>query len=419
MDRLGTESAVMVVTLSCAAVGFLVMRRSGFWSPLALTLFTTFGVILIHLNFASLGWFYRYESYLLATGIAFSTIGLASLLPSLAEVSTLARNAPLQVAASALVLTVLAMPLRRRATSANEDTPIACRNIYEQQVQSARFLSNFRGPVAVNDIGAVAWLGNDEVVDLVGLANLAIAKAKGLKLDHPLSQADIERFTNQTNVAVVYDEWFPGSLPPRWLRIGRWTIEGNRTCAFPSVSIYATNPATYPEVFAALRRFDTELPRDVRKSGRYRVVTGKPDRPRHGDRILIHSTAREVNGSYVVDDGGVVLLPTAGPVYVDHATDDEIATRANRMLRGRAAISAVEHLPSQTPFVNVVGQVSSAIETSTLTLDAAIAEAGGAGKDAGGAWVWREDGTGTFTRLSRTELSEGERLQDGDIVVVP
>lgn len=418
MDRLGTEAAILVVATACAVVLALLVRSRGFWSPLVIALATTLSVMLVHLNFASIGWFYRYEAYLLATGITFSIAGFATLLPEPRDVWRSARREPV-VAASALASVFLVMPLRKRAVIANEDTAVACRNVFEQQMQSARFLSRFETPVAVNDLGAVAWLRDQPVIDLVGLGNLPIAKAKGLKLMQPLKTEDVARFTRDVEVAIIYDEWFSEPLPPTWLRVARWRIEDNRTCASSSVSIYATNPLSYADVITKLRAYEPELPPKVARSGRFRYHPHDHDHVRSGDVVVVSTQAHDIAGAYSVDEDGRVYLPKAKPlpVLVAGATASDLDARFADVLHGRPGPARLSFVSTHGPRVTVVGGAGGPVESPATSFADALATA--AAVDDAGLWLWRERPDGSFAKLTRSELGDRPVLEDGDIVIAP
>ena len=58
-------------------------------------------------------------------------------------------------------------------------TPFAARNIYEQQYQMGRFAREiYNRPVAVNDLGLVAYKNTNFVLDLWGLGSEEVRKAK-------------------------------------------------------------------------------------------------------------------------------------------------------------------------------------------------------------------------------------------------
>ncbi|MEO8797073.1 MAG: hypothetical protein ABI551_04240, partial [Polyangiaceae bacterium] len=180
---------------------------------------------------AQLGWFYRYEAY-------------AVLLALVAVASTAAAHAR-RVKPFALAAAVIAFPLVGRAASAFRTTVLASQNIYDQEIQMALFVHTFANDsaVALNDIGAVSYFADAKVVDLVGLASPRIAAARGMRLDGPLPREVIARETTAANVrlAIVYDDWFVGTLPLTWRRIGTLKIPDNHVCAKDTVSFYATH----------------------------------------------------------------------------------------------------------------------------------------------------------------------------------
>lgn len=428
LDRFGTEGYALAIAVACAGLAHYLVRRDGFWSANVLALLVTLVMVMMHLELASVGWFYRYESYLLVTGVTFVGATLVRVLPPRRELRKTLREQPVASIAAVLGMLILAAPMCRRAVQANNNTPLACRNIFQQQMQSARFLvASFpHDKVAVNDIGAVAWVGNDRVVDLVGLATLPVAEAKQLKIDKPLAPADLVRLTQGVKVAIVYDEWFKENLPPTWLRVGRWKIEDNKSCAFPWVSIYATDPASYASVIDALRAYAPSLPADVVTEGRYADRPLATDRLRAGDRVVVETSNAEVSGGYLIDADGTIPLRGYGPILVRDLAPTGAPAAIQKRIEGRpspfgsATIERVSRVAPRWPTIHVGGHVGSSGEVQAVpfTIDAAIAAAGSAaGADPARAWVWREGPSG-FVKIPRAEL-EGGALADGDIVVVP
>ena len=428
IDRFGTEGYAVSIAVACAGLAFYLIRREGFWTTNALALLVTLGTVIFHLELASVGWFYRYESYLLVTGLTFTAATLVRLLPPPRELWRACRAKPWAAAAGVAGIVVLAAPMARRSVQANGNTPLACRNIHEQQMQSARFLvTHFPNDlVAINDIGAVAWVGNDRVVDLMGLATLAVAEAKQLKLEKPLSRADMVRLTQGVKVAIVYDEWFKENLPATWLRVGKWKIDDNKSCAFPTVAIYATDPAAYPAVIEALRTYAEKLPRGVSTEGRY---TNRPlvaDRLRAGDRIVLAASSPDLAGGYLIDPDGTILVRSIGTVLVRGLLPEEAPASIEKQLAthsgalASAKVSRVTRVAARPATFHVGGHVSSSGEmlVAAPTIDAAVTSAGLIpSSDVAAAWIWREQANG-FTKMARADLVDGA-LVDGDIVVVP
>ena len=124
------------------------------------------------MQFASTGWFYRYEAYVMFFGIYAVAAGLADHLPS-REGGGAGETGLFRAAAVLLLVILVSSPLRVRAAKSLKDTPKASHNIFEQQYQMALFLRQFyQGQVvAANDIGAIDYLADFRLVDLAGLGH--------------------------------------------------------------------------------------------------------------------------------------------------------------------------------------------------------------------------------------------------------
>jgi hypothetical protein len=120
--------------------------------------------------------------------------------------------------------------------------------------------------VALNDIGAVNFLADIHCLDLWGLANAEVAAAKQ---KHTYQVLDIERLSKQTGtrIAMIYDSWFIGGVPPEWTRVGRWTIQDNVIVGGETVSFYAVDPAETARLRESLIAFASQLPADVIQQG--------------------------------------------------------------------------------------------------------------------------------------------------------
>jgi hypothetical protein len=139
--------------------------------------------------------------------------------------------------------------------------PLASRNVYEQQYQMHRFVTEqYHAPVAVNDIGWVSY-GNDAyVLDLWGLAapSVQAARASGRAewMDTLVRSRGVE-------LAMLYRHWF-GNLPSSWRWVATRRLGGRPvTAAGRSVTFYATEPRAVPRLTALLTEFGRRLPPGV------------------------------------------------------------------------------------------------------------------------------------------------------------
>ena len=216
---------------------------------------------LLHIQFADIGWFFRYEAYLVALGAFAIASAVAAGLGALPSAGR-RWHGPLR-AAVVLGCAVLAAPLVVRTARSMQRPPLAARNIYEQQFQMGRLVRDCFGGqgVAVNDIGAVGYLGESPIVDLFGLGTTSIARARRAGR---YDRGFIEQFCrgSRVRVALVYESWFGkmGGMPRSWRRVGRWTIRDNIICGDDTVAIFATDPRDADRVRAALKSFTPRLP---------------------------------------------------------------------------------------------------------------------------------------------------------------
>ena len=219
-------------------------------------------IVFAHGALINMEWFYRHAAYLLAIGIwaleaAAPPGGWALRIPTGAA-------ARIAIAVSAILL---GYPFFARAEGAILHTPLAARNIYEMQYQMALFLNRYypEGPVAANDIGAVAYYNTFPLLDLYGLASMDVARAK---LGGTYDAAEIERLVRESGarVVVVYDYWFDryGGLPEGWVKVGEWHFSDCYVCGGDTVSFYAPDPAQAGVLRGQLQAFESSLPERVR-----------------------------------------------------------------------------------------------------------------------------------------------------------
>ena len=223
-----------------------------------------------HMEFVRPTLLYRYDAYLSAMAIIFVAVQLPVLAPQWPRLLSFDTWAlPKNVAAGALVL-ALSFPVVMEGGVLLWQVPQCTNNIYEQQYQMALFVRKYYqgSSIALNDIGAVNYFADIHCLDLWGLASLPVAKAKR---SHHYELAEVASFSQQAQVriAIVYDEWFTGMLPPEWVRVGTWTIRNNMVAANDTVSFYAVDPAEAAHLTQCLREFSAQLPCDVIQRGPY------------------------------------------------------------------------------------------------------------------------------------------------------
>jgi hypothetical protein len=209
---------------------------------------------LLHCQFAwILG---RYTAYLMGLGVA----GVALTWPDVP--AALRRPVAARVAWVAALL-----PLVWHGAFLEAKTPLAVKNIYEQQGQLVRlFGAKDQGPVALNDVGAVSYFDGVHVVDVWGLVTREVAAAR---TSHAYTTERMDEIcrAHGVRVAAIYDAWFDGrecpKPPPSWTRVGTWRIADNVVCGSNVVTFYAVAPAEAAPLRARLAEFAGSLPSGV------------------------------------------------------------------------------------------------------------------------------------------------------------
>lgn len=251
----------MALTVSTLALMVLVpsarLLRAGrpFW--LAVLFVTTSA---LHACLVKLEWFFRYEAYLMALGV----IAIAGLIP-IAEWPKEAGRRKERLHPALLPLAVLlTLPLAARALTALATTVPATVNVRDQQVQLGRFFRQAYPdrPIAVNDLGAVAWMSTSRILDIVGLASQPVADLKRQKALDARALAALADADGVEAIA-VYEEIFRPILPPSWVKVGEWEIARNVALSGDTVTFFARTPEDATRLRAALDAFAGTLPRGV------------------------------------------------------------------------------------------------------------------------------------------------------------
>jgi hypothetical protein len=207
----------------------------------------------LHLLVGRNGWYGRYENYIYGAVL----LALAHLYKD-AAIAAIQSKRLNSIMAGALVLAaslLLAQPYFHTLYT----TPWAARNVYLQQHQLHRFVVDYyQKPVALNDLGWVAYRNDREVLDLYGLASTEALQARYQGQDKLWMSRLAQR--KGVKLAMLYEAWFPDT-PASWIRMGQLDFKGKVvTSAFNSVAFYATDCAEFLGTQAALDAFAQSLP---------------------------------------------------------------------------------------------------------------------------------------------------------------
>ena len=259
--RQGNVLGVMMIILGSLPF----VRRNTAWKERLLALLGA-GAILAHLSAGQFGWWDRYEIYMIVTGVLLIIYLARGFFKSLFWSAWNQRSwvsYPWPFVNLAL-LGWMAWTVGKPDFKNFEQTPTASANIYEQQYQMHRFVVDYlHAPVAVNDLGFVAYRNPDYVLDLWGLAsNEALANRTGEYGGYSWMNDMV--LEHKVQLVMIYDDWF-GFLPHQWVRVSRLYL-GSKGIVTGSdvVSFYVTDSSDADAMKARLAQFQPSLPPGVR-----------------------------------------------------------------------------------------------------------------------------------------------------------
>jgi hypothetical protein len=139
-------------------------------------------------------------------------------------------------------------------------TPLAMRNIADQQGQTVRFIRDYltvEGSVVVSDIGWVAYASHRPVVDFLGLGDSVVAAAR---INGGYNAHLLEARANAQGATVAVLQALP-NRPSSWIPVAEARILDNVACGSDTVVIFATTAAAADPIRRDFERFAKTLPR--------------------------------------------------------------------------------------------------------------------------------------------------------------
>jgi len=218
----------------------------------------------LHFRLADIGWYYRYEAYLVIIGIYIVSVALVDMLNGITWNSIITKPKSVLLAISVMAVIML-FPLFWRGSVSSAILAATSGNIYEQQYQMGHFLREYyqNQPVAVNDIGATSYYGEIQTIDVWGLADMDITRAIRGGYYTP-EFIDVTAKAKGAKIAIIYDNikdmYLAGGVPENWIKIGCWGIANNNVCYSDSVYFYAIDRQETDSLRSHFIEYSKKLP---------------------------------------------------------------------------------------------------------------------------------------------------------------
>ncbi len=264
-----------------ALVLYVLEARDGsnMWSDRCVLILIFVASLFLHLQFADVGWFFRYEAYLMALGVVGCAAMWAGHAPRLA-LAMKGKNAAYPFALGLSVLSILfVFPSLDRGFDAWVKAPQAMNDRYFEHVIPSQFVQEYyaNDVVMANDIGALCFLTDARILDIYGLGSLEPAQFR----EGPggYAKEDLKQWSREegARIAIVQLGWgeITERLPDDWILVGVWDVPRNVVFGDTEVGWYATSEAEAELLMKNLSEFAPKVPFDIVQKGPYMGETGE------------------------------------------------------------------------------------------------------------------------------------------------
>jgi hypothetical protein len=240
------EEPALAALVIAALVLWSATRRAGARSREPRLLLLVFAVAAaLHVQFGRVGWPGRYESYIIALGVA----AIASAWPLIGRPRGVGPLLAWATTAAALAFVARRAVIMHVLLASAGDG--ATRHEYQQGLFLARHPQ--RGAVMLVDLGAAAFLSDARIVDLSGLANEDAAR---LVIHGALTPDAVRALAAAHDVHSLIDVGVE-LVPDEWIHVADWESPAI------AATFFAVDEASAAQLLADLRAFMPELPAAV------------------------------------------------------------------------------------------------------------------------------------------------------------
>ncbi len=255
MERLTQDPLLAGLVAAALALAIIGWPNRARWATLATALVVAGA---LHVAVAQVGWYERYQIYLIGLGLLVLAWAADDLPRSLLDARP--HLVPL------LVLVLLLSTSTKVALTV--EAPRGVADTYEQRYQAARFLERYYDgvPVATGELGYVSLYHHGPVTDLYGLGDHEVVDARRRIRDPEAREAFWADLVERRDVPVVamYPATLGNEVPDDWILVGTWTLpRGPITAWDRTFQFWATRPEEVAPLTARLQEFSAEMPDGV------------------------------------------------------------------------------------------------------------------------------------------------------------
>jgi len=129
---------------------------------------------------------------------------------------------------------------------------------YTEHIQMAQFVAQFypHDTIVVNDIGAIAYYTDADILDVAGLGSVEPVRA--VLSGHPMDANDVDAWAaaQSASIAIMQGSGiFTSKISPSWIHVSSWIIPRNVVYPDRSIDLYAIRASDVPRLCHALKLF--------------------------------------------------------------------------------------------------------------------------------------------------------------------
>lgn len=263
-------STTHIFILVCAALILFIYQydKQRTWKYTTFMLVIFIFTSIAQIMFAGVGWFYRYEAYLIALGIFVIALSTNEYFPK----KILINKDLIPKYAAIVALIILAMqPFAGIGFKSLRDTLQAPHDRYLEHLMPAYFLREYYqgDTIVINDVGAISYYSDARILDMYGLGSIEPLKYRKADYD----KEDVREWAKKEGATLAYVqiEWkeVQPRIPDQWIEIGQWEIPVNVVFGNTKFVWYVIDPAYESSMIKNLKDFSKKLPADINQSGKY------------------------------------------------------------------------------------------------------------------------------------------------------
>lgn len=263
IQRLSGEPLLLLLMIVTTLTFTLLLTRGlRWWAQIPVLLLSFLVTCFLHLQYASVGFFMRYEMYLVGFAIVANTVAASWLLQQ--SGGALGMTLKRLWAPVALLALLIGTPMIKRSFSGMKSYVQSGQDRWQIHIRPALFVKRYYNDsaVVVNDLGAMSFFTNAHVIDVYGLGDLTPVNLRHSPEGY--NKATVENWIAQTGapLAILQIDWVEvrDVIPDSWVKVGQIHADRNVVWGDLDVGFFSLQQASSDQLKRNIEEFDQAVP---------------------------------------------------------------------------------------------------------------------------------------------------------------